>query len=141
MHDTDDLVQVTLIKALERVKEFEPDREGAFLAYLRRILQSRIQDAIRAARRRPEQEEIGESLTDGQASPLEEAVGADVLAAYERGLAALTEKEREAVLLRLELGFTHQQVAEAVGSPSPDAARMLVTRALVRLAEAMNENR
>jgi RNA polymerase sigma-70 factor, ECF subfamily len=139
MVDTNDLVQVTLLKALERVKDFESRGEGAFLAYLRRILQSRIIDQLRAAERKPEHEEPGEYIQDGGRSPLEEAVGAEILEAYERGLSQLSEREAEAVVLRLELGFTHEQVAEAIGSPSSDAARMLVTRALVRLAEVMDE--
>src|SRR5688572_11599302 len=45
--DTDDLVQVTLIRALGRVREFESSREGAFLAYLRRILLNAIRGEIR----------------------------------------------------------------------------------------------
>jgi RNA polymerase sigma-70 factor, ECF subfamily len=139
MVDTNDLVQVTLIKALEKVKDFESRGEGAFLAYLRRIFQSRIVDQLRAAERRPQHEEPGENIEGEARSPLEEVVGVEILDAYERGLLALSEVEAQAVVLRLELGFTHQQVAEAIGSPSPDAARMLVTRALVRLAEAMDE--
>src|SRR5262249_58923219 len=34
LSDTDDLVQVTLVRALHRLAQFEPRREGAFLAYL-----------------------------------------------------------------------------------------------------------
>ena len=37
------------------------------------------------------------------------------------------------------MGFSYEEVAEAIGSPSVDAARMLVTRALTRLAETMRE--
>ena len=42
------------------------------------------------------------------------------------------------MFLRIELGFTHQEVADAIGAPSANAARMLVSRALVRLAELMD---
>jgi hypothetical protein len=42
------------------------------------------------------------------------------------------------VILRIEMGYTHQQVAEALGKPSADAARMLVARAMVWLTEAMD---
>ena len=139
MLDTNDLVQVTLVKALERVKDFEYRREGAFLAYLRRILQNGIVDQLRTAGRRPQFEEPSEGILDGSRSPLEEAVGREILEAYEHGLSKLSDREAEAVVLRLELGFSHAEVAEAIGSPSPDAARMLVTRALLRLAEVMDE--
>ena len=136
--DTNDLVQVTLLKALERVKDFEYRREGAFLAYLRRILQNGIVDQLRAVERRPKHEEPHEGIVDEGRSPLEEAVGREILDAYERGLSLLSDREAEAVVLRLELGFSHTEVAEAIGSPSPDAARMLVTRALLQLAEVMD---
>jgi RNA polymerase sigma-70 factor (ECF subfamily) len=56
---------------------------------------------------------------------------------YEAALASLTEDQRQAVVLRVEMGLTFQQVAEATESPSADAARMLVARGLARLSEKM----
>jgi RNA polymerase sigma-70 factor (ECF subfamily) len=136
--DTADLVQVTLVRALNRVQEFEPRHEGAFLAYLRRILLNEIRAEMRKAFRRPGRSDLPDDLPEGRASPLEEVIGRQALEGYERGLAALSAEEREGIIMRLELGFTHQQVAEALGRPSADAARMLVARALVRLTEAMD---
>src|SRR5262245_31483701 len=42
--DTDDLVQVTLMRALKRIEVFEVRREGAFLAYLRSILLNAVRE-------------------------------------------------------------------------------------------------
>ena len=137
--DTDDLVQVTLLRALDRVMDFEPQRTGAFFAYLRRILQNQILDHIRRVNRRPGQMPLMENLSDNKPSPLVMAIGKETLEAYEKALAKLTEEQQEAVMLRLELGFTHREVAMAIGSPSANAARMLVARALVRLSEVMDE--
>jgi RNA polymerase sigma factor (sigma-70 family) len=120
--DTDDLVQVTLIKALNRVEGFEPRREGAFLAYLTTILRNQIVD-------RP---------GNGPA-PLEEVIGRETLEIYERALGRLGDLQREALVLRLELGWSYREVADAIGSPSANAARMVVTRALARMAELMVE--
>ncbi len=136
--DTDDLVQVTLLRALDRVKDFEPRREGAFLAYLRRILRNQILDHLRRADRRPSNELLDERLPAGDPSPLESMVGVETLAAYEGALDRLSDEQREAVVLRIEFGFTYEQIAEAIGSPSWNAARMTVSRALVRLAECMH---
>jgi RNA polymerase sigma-70 factor (ECF subfamily) len=136
--DTDDLVQVTLLAALDHVKEFEPRQEGAFLAYLRRILINRIRDEIRSAGRRPQREPLGVDHVEESASPLERAIGREVLGAYEAALSKLPAEQQQAVILRIEMGFTHQQVAEALGLPSPNAARMMVARALVRVAEEMD---
>ena len=136
--DTDDLVQITLLRALDHVKGFEPRREGAFLAYLRRIVLNQIRDEIRRVGRRPGREEISEDQPAEQPSPLEMAIGREKLAQYEAALATLPEDQQEAIIMSVEMAFTHQQVAEALGSPSANAARMFVARALVRLVEAMD---
>lgn len=136
--DTHDLVQVTVVKALEHVGTFEPRREGAFLAYLRQILLNEVRMEIRRVSRRPSRQPLQEDLVQNSPSPLEEAIGADALAAYEKALSTLSPEEREGVILRIELGFTHHQVAEALGKPTADAARMLVARAMVRLTEVMD---
>jgi len=137
--DTDDLVQVTLLRALDRVEAFEPKRAGSFLAYLRRILQNQIRDEFRRAVRRPRAEHLDRDPLGESPSPLDAAIGKEKLEAYEAALARLPEEQQEAVILRIEMGFTHREVAEAIGSPSMNAARMLVSRALVRLAEVMHE--
>jgi RNA polymerase sigma factor (sigma-70 family) len=137
--DTDDLVQVTLLKALDKVKGFEYRGKGAFMAYLRRALQNQIRDELRGAGRRPETETLTERHEERGPSPLERAIGAEALARYEAALARLSEVQQEAIVLRVELGFTYEEVARSLGSPSANAARMKVTRALVRLAEVMDE--
>ena len=55
-------------------------------------------------------------------------------------LAALTRlrtEEREAIVARVEMGLSYQEIAEALGKPTPEAARMAVSRALMRLAREM----
>src|SRR5262245_66348163 len=66
--DTDDLAQVVLMRALASIDRFEPRREGAFVAYLRRALLNAVRDEVRrAARERSEPVEL-EALTAGDAS-------------------------------------------------------------------------
>jgi RNA polymerase sigma-70 factor, ECF subfamily len=137
--DTDDLVQVTMVRALDHLGSFEPRHAGAFLAYLRQILLNQIRDEIRRVSRRPDRDALSEGIPDGGPSPLDEAVGRDARQRYERALLKLTPDQQEAVVLRLELGFTYPEMAEALERPSANAARLLVTRALVRLAKEMRE--
>jgi len=137
--DTDDLVQVTMIRALDHLGSFEPRHAGAFLAYLRQILLNQIRDEIRRVSRRPDRDGLSEEIPDDGPSPLDEAVGRDARQRYERALLKLTPDQQEAVVLRLELGFTYPEMAEALERPSANAARLLVTRALVRLAKEMRE--
>ncbi|OFV88038.1 MAG: hypothetical protein A2V74_07095 [Acidobacteria bacterium RBG_16_70_10] len=54
-----------------------------------------------------------------------------------QALANLRPEERELVVARLELGYSYAQITVATGRPSPDATRMAVRRALLRLAEEM----
>src|SRR5262249_4551067 len=138
LSDTDDLVQVTLVRALRRLEEFEPQREGAFLAYLRTILMNAVRDELRRSLRRGVSVPEDESAWGTGPSELESMVSREKLERYERGVAALAPDRREAVLLRLEFGYSHAQIAEALGRPSADAARMVVARALVSLAEAID---
>lgn len=137
--DTEDLLQDTLIRTLARLQSVEWDGQGALQAYLRQAILNRIRDEIRRVRRRPP----GERLTDGyetaDASPLEEAIGAQALGRYEAALERLDPTEREAIIARVELGYSYQDVAIATGRPSAEAARLAVRRALVRLAEKMEE--
>ena len=135
--DTDDMVQDALIRTCERLREFEPRGEGALQAFLRQALRNRITDEVRKARRRPVDDGVLEARPDGGPTPLEEAIGAEAMASYERALAALEEGEREAIIARVEMGMPYAEIAAATGKPSADAARMAVSRALVRLAEEM----
>jgi len=139
--DTDDLVQVTLIRALSHLEDFEVRREGAFLAYLRRALLNAIRDQIRRARRRPIAVPLGTEILDRGPSVVEETIGKEALERYEAALGQLSEEQREAVILKLEFGMTNSEIAAAIGSPSPNAARMIVARALLRVAEVMGEFR
>ena len=139
--ETDDIVQSTLLRALDHVEGFEPRGQGAFLAYLRRILMNQVRDEIRRSNHRPRLEELSEEIPSAAPGPLENVLSRESLAAYEEALQALPERTREAVVLRLEFGLGYQEVAEAVGSPSANAVRMLIARALVHMAEAMHGTR
>ncbi len=141
LHETDDLVQVTLMRSLARLDSFQHRGEGAFLAYLRQILMNVVRDEIRRAARRHAPAPLAEEIPDPGPSTLERALGRETLERYEAALAELVEQQREATILRLEMGFDYRQVAEALGLASADAARMTVGRALVRLAEMMDEYR
>jgi RNA polymerase sigma-70 factor, ECF subfamily len=141
MVDTDDLVQVTLVRALERLREFEPRREQGFLAYLRRILLNQIRDELRRAKRRPGRDPLHDSVADDRPSPLDQVIGKEMLERYERALSELSSAQREALVLRVELGLSYLEMAETLGRSSPNAARLLVTRARMHLAKAMRGDR
>ena len=135
--DTDDLVQDALIGTLKNFKAFEHRGEWALQAYLRQAVSNRIRDELRRVGTRPRREEMPEDLTAHEASPLEAAVGRQLFEQYDAALASLPEQEREAVIARIELGCSYQEVAQVLEKPTADAARMIVARALAKLATLM----
>jgi RNA polymerase sigma-70 factor, ECF subfamily len=135
--DTQDIVQETLLSSLRQLDKFKPHRDGALYAYLREAVINRIRDQFRRARRRPEATPLADDHAGDDASPLELAIGREMLDRYEAALQRLKPDEREAVIARVELGCSYDEVAEALGKPSRDAARMAVVRALIKLAAEM----
>ena len=135
--DTDDLVQDTLLQTFKRLEDFQPRGAGAVQAYLRQAVLNRIRDELRRKRRRPEATDVSGIELEGAGSPLEEAIGREALDRYERALQRLKPNEREAIIARVELGYSYDELAQALGKATPDAARKAAQRALVRLAEEM----
>lgn len=139
--DTADLVQETLARVVEGLDRIEVRGPGGFQAYVRQAVLNRIRDQVRWAARRPGPDGVPETLNDPSPSPLENAIGADVLARYESALERLSDVERELLHLRIELDFGYEEIAAMTGKPSRDAARMAIQRALARLAEEMGHER
>ena len=135
--DTSDLVQETVVATLRNLPSFEVRGDGALQAYLRQGLINRVRNEMRRALIRPAAAEIDSQLAHDGTSPLEAAIGSQTLERYEAALAHLTVEEREAVVTRVEFGLSYSEVAEVLGKPSADAARMAVVRALVKLAKEM----
>lgn len=141
LFDTGDLVQETLLKAIEGLDQIEVRGPGVFQAYVRQAVLNRIKDQVRWARRRPGPDGVPEELIDVSPSPLESAIGSDVLRRFEEGLTHLTDDERQLLHLRIELDFEYEEIAAVTERATRDAARMAVQRALRRLAEVMGHER
>ncbi len=137
MADTSDLVQDVLLQSFRKIEGLDLDRAGGLQAYLRQAILNRIRDEFRKARRRPDAVELESAQADDGPSPLEAAIGRQALDKYEAALAGLRPVDREAIIARIELGFTYDEVAKVLGKPTGNAARMAVERALVRLIERL----
>jgi RNA polymerase sigma factor (sigma-70 family) len=135
--DTDDLVQDTLVQTFKRIEHFEPRRVGALQAYLREAVLNRIRNELRRKRRQPLATDFDDVEVESVESPLEHAIGREAVERYEAALQRLTADEREAIIARVEMGYSYEELAKALGKPTPDAARKAARRALVRLAEEM----
>jgi RNA polymerase sigma factor (sigma-70 family) len=135
--DTDDLVQDTMIRMLKQIDVFEYRTDGALQAYLRQAVMNRIRNEIRRSHRHPSPDPLESDAPASDLSPLEELIGRESVEAYDRALDELSPQDREAVIGRVELGLSYEDLAKAMGRPSADAARMAVARALVKLARLL----
>jgi RNA polymerase sigma-70 factor, ECF subfamily len=140
MADTDDLVQDTLLKTFQLIEDFEDRGAGALQAYMRQAVINRVRDELRKKGRRPESTDLDGLEIDVGVSPLEEAIGRETFTRYERALATLSADEREAIIGRVEMGYSYEELADALGKPTSEAARKAARRALVRLAREMEEH-
>jgi RNA polymerase sigma factor (sigma-70 family) len=138
--DTDDLVQETLLRTFKRIGDFEPRGVGALQAYLRQAILNAIREELRRKGREPDATGLDGLEADSNLSPLEQAIGGEAVDRYERALARLKEGEREAIIGRIEMGYTYEELAEALGKPTGDAARKAAHRALIRLVEEMERD-
>jgi RNA polymerase sigma factor (sigma-70 family) len=135
--DTDDLVQDTLLQTFRRIGDFQPQGVGALQAYLRQAVLNRIRDELRRnGRQVPTSDLDGLELALGP-SPLEEAIGREAVERYDRALQRLKPEEREAIIGRVEMDYTYEELAQVLGKPTAEAARKAAQRALVQLAKEL----
>jgi RNA polymerase sigma-70 factor (ECF subfamily) len=135
--ETQDLVQNALLRALPHLKTFEVRHPGALQAYLRQAVANHIRDEIRKAPRQPGSDVP--DVPDSGPSPLEMAIGRQGVERYETALAKLRPADREAIVARVELQQSYEEVAIALDKPSANAARVAVARAVKRLIQAMDD--
>jgi len=137
LNDTDDLVQVTLVKALSRLGDFESAGPGAFLAYLRMALLNQVRDEIRRHQRRPEHAEIDHELAETDSiGVVDHLIGSERMQAYEQALASLPKRQQGLIVMRVEFGMSYPEIAVEVGGTA-DAVRVMVARAIVQLSQKL----
>ena len=138
LSETADLVQITLLRAFQHLPSFAVQGPGAFFGYLRHIMGNLLRDELRRVGRRPIQEPLDDQLEHTAVSPLASTITAETLKAYEQALAGMPAEQRELIVMRVELGLPNEEIAALTNSPSANAARMRVARALADLARQMS---
>jgi RNA polymerase sigma factor (sigma-70 family) len=136
--NTDDLVQDTFLRSLAHLRHFEPRGSESVFAYFRTIVINQVRDYARKSARHPQDDlEKARHHAGSEPSPLEQAVGNEAVAKYERALAQLSEGEQQVVIAYVELRCTDREIAELFEKASADAARMARNRAMAKLARLM----
>lgn len=136
--DTADLVQLTWLRALDKLDSIEPREPGAFFAYLRTVLINALRESLRRHGRSPvvaggDVQEIVESML-----PAANVEPADWIA-WEQSLATLSPAHRGLVLMRFEFGMSFAEIGAETGE-SPDGVRMKLNRAIARMAGAAHDD-
>lgn len=155
--ESGDILQETFICAVHDFNRFEMRDEASLIHWLSRIAEHRIKAAAdyHGALKRDRKREValqhvkdaqasGELVLEPQASgpqPLDEMVEEEAVRAVEDCLRELSEEYREVILQRDYMDAPWEVVAERIHSPSPDAARMLYSRAVTDLAQRMRRVR
>lgn len=70
---------------------------------------------------------------------LTEHVGTEKLRRYQAALQKLPGEFQQAIVARIELGFSYAQVAVCIGKPNAEDARETVCQALLHLARQMSD--
>ena len=144
VQETEDLIQNAVMRTMPRLQTFEVEHPGALQAFLRQAVANAIVDEIRKVNRRPvavDVEAASEMFIDRAPSPLDQAIGREGFERYETALGRLSPADREAIIARIELQQSYEEVALALGKPSADAARVAVTRAIGKLLLLMAQLR
>ena len=150
--DASDIVQQTMLCAMTNVEQFRGQSEADFLSWLRRILANNLIDAHRyygrakrdVARARSLDESIFESfhrvdlLAQSCSTPSQQAVKSEQLVRLPAALGALSDSQREAIVLHHLQGLKLAETAERMGK-SESAVCGLLHRGLKRLHEILGD--
>ncbi|MDV6013061.1 sigma-70 family RNA polymerase sigma factor [Haloechinothrix sp. LS1_15] len=132
----DDVAQEVCLAVLTALPSYQ-DQGRPFLAFVYGIAQHKVADAHRAARRNRADpvSEVPDEVETG-VDPEQRALQGELNNRMAQLLDVLPEKQREIVLLRVVVGMSAEEAAEAVGS-TPGAVRVAQHRALARLRKAL----
>jgi DNA-directed RNA polymerase specialized sigma24 family protein len=76
-------------------------------------------------------------LPSDLATPLESAIQNEAYERYHEALMRQRPKDRELIVARIEMQWSFAEIAHRFGTPSVEAVRMAVTRAMRRLATTL----
>ena len=99
---------------------FTPQHERAFCAYVSQALRNRLRDAMRRALTRPAGQPLSPEEPAGDPSPLEQAVGVQMLNRYDSALQRLREPDRGSLSRAWNWGWaTARSPASWTSHPCP----------------------
>ncbi|MCH9729501.1 MAG: sigma-70 family RNA polymerase sigma factor [Actinomycetia bacterium] len=128
----DDVAKEVCLAAIPALPRYK-DQGRPFLAFVYGIAAHKVADAHRAAgRNRADPMDVVPESSTGEAGPEQLAIDSEQSARMKELLQILPEKQREILVLRVVVGMSAEETADAVGSTA-GAVRVAQHRALARL--------
>ena len=128
----DDVAQEVCLAAITALPRYK-DQGRPFLAFVYGIAAHKVADAHRAAgRNKSDPMDIVPERSSGEAGPEQLAIDSEQSAKMNELLQILPEKQREILVLRVVVGMSAEETADAIGSTA-GAVRVAQHRALARL--------
>ncbi len=140
--ETQDLVQEVLTRALRLLPRFEYRGIGSFWSYLRSVALNYLRESTRKVSRLEPlaSTEDDADLRSSEPGPMQQTSRREEFLAFEKALTGLSERAREALLMRIELEQPFGVIASECQFPSADAARMAVMRAIKQVSQEMSRD-
>lgn len=152
-HDSQDLVQETLMTAFQNFDQYQVHTEAGFINWISKIAENRILSMSRDVTRekrdprqetpldRPDVSNKGRSVASMIESeitaPLARLIESEQSGQVERAIETLPNPFRELIILRHFAGMSWPEIAREAGRASPAAARVMYTKAMERLKEQL----
>lgn len=150
--DPSDIVQETLLSAHQSFRQFRGSDEPSLLAWLRKILQNHLGELDRKYRQTARRDVAREARLDGAverssfvlnallaaegSSPSQRAERREQAVALADAIEGLPPDDREVIVLRSFHEWSWEEIGDRM-ERTPDAARLLWTRALERLGKRL----
>ncbi len=141
-----DIAQSVCREVLQNISTFKYGGEAGFKHWLYATALRKLQkrdEHWRAQKREAGRVVEGETALLATyrnfSSPSRRAIAKEELERIERAFDGLTDDEREVITLARVIGLPHKEIAEAMGK-TEGATRVLLHRALARLAEMLDTN-
>ncbi|WP_442785178.1 RNA polymerase sigma factor ShbA [Amycolatopsis sp. H20-H5] len=134
----DDVAQEVCLAVLTALPSYR-DQGRPFLAFVYGIAQHKVADAHRAAARNRAEPvaEVPDEI-EGDVGPEQRALQGELNERMSQLLRVLPDKQRDIVVLRVVVGLSAEETADAVGS-TPGAVRVAQHRALARLRKELGD--
>jgi len=153
--ESGDILQETFAVAVKGFDRFEMREEASLINWLSKLAERQIIAAAdyHGAKKRDRDMEVamdapqtGTGTSEFRLEFGASVPGPDELAAadeeallVELSMEQMSEEYRELLILRNYVGASWEHIAETVGSPSPDAARMMHARGMIELGKHLRE--